>query len=63
MVGALSGTRYNGVLLAAVVRIGSTCCWTRRALKGGSDVLNYSNAPSDISDSSGGFCGVQRFPL
>ena len=49
------GTRYNGVLLAAVVEDRIYLLLDPAGAEAGADVLSYANAPSDISDSSGRF--------
>ena len=49
------GQKYTGVLLAAVVEDRIYLLLDPAGAEAGADVLNYANAPSDISDSSGRF--------
>ena len=49
------GTKYIGVLLAPVVEDSIFVLMDPAGAEAGADVLNYSNAPSDISDTLGRF--------
>ena len=59
-----AGTRYMGVLLAPVVADSIFVLLDPAGAEAGADVLNYANAPSDISDSLGRFLAAfEGFPL
>jgi len=59
-----AGTRYMGVLLAPVVADSIFVLLDPAGAEAGADVLNYANAPSDISDSLGRFLAAfDGFPL